>query len=301
MQIRIPVPSRGTPGVRQQALAADLVRIIQKVAVNTSSPHPTPASAAAANRLQRLAQIRVRSRHVETARRGGAQGRRQRGDRQPRPQRQAGRRRGDPPGGPDRPRRPRLRAPDEAARRAGPTRRARPAGAAEPDLPGVRGGRRRRARPAGASRRSSAPRRPAGSRRPTTSTCSSSNRSRASSSPAGSTRRRTPGTTTTPGWRPASCRPSWSTRRSKGSAFPGSRATTRSRSSRRWGTCSRSATRGSGCCSARPITFRRRGSWRRRGRSPPAPASRCGRTRSRTRSTRSRPPRRRRPACSRRR
>ena len=108
-----------------------------------------PTSPPTTQWLQRLAQIVVRSRHVQTARRGRAQGRGQRGHRQPRAQRQARRLRGDPPGGAHRPRRARLRAADQAARRAGPAGRAGAARAAEPDLPGVRRGRRRRARPAG--------------------------------------------------------------------------------------------------------------------------------------------------------
>ena len=128
-----------------------------------------------------------------------AQGRGQRGDGQPRPEREARRVRADPPGGPDGARRPGLRATDQAARRARPPRRAGPARAAEPDLPGLRRGRRGRASRSRATRRSCAPRPSAACRRRTTSTSSSSSRSRASSSPAACTRRPTRRTATTAG------------------------------------------------------------------------------------------------------
>ena len=163
----------------------------------------------------------------------------------------------DPPGGPHRARRPRLRAADQAARRARPTRRPGPARAAEPDLPGLRRGHRRRPRPARASRRSCAPRPPAACPRPTTSSCCSSSRSRASSSPAACTRRRTRRTATTRVSPSAGCRRSSSTPRSTASGSRASRATTRSPSSRRWATSSRSATRGSACSPVPPTTCRR--------------------------------------------
>ena len=101
------------------------------------------------------------------------------------------------PGGAHRARRPGLRAADQAARRAGPPRRPRAAGAPEPDLPGVRRGHGRRPRRSAGSRRSCAPRPRAASPRRTTSSCCSSSRCRGSCSPAASTPSRTRRTATT--------------------------------------------------------------------------------------------------------
>ncbi len=148
------------------------------------------------------------------------------------------------------------------------------------------------ASPSRATRRSSAPRRPAASPRPTTSSCCSSSRSRASSSPAASTPRRTrrhdhyapAGRAELPTVlvNAADRRPGLPARR---------RATTRSRSSRRWATSSRSAIRGSGCCWARRSRAlepqARGGPGARDG----GRVSRSTAARSSTRSTRSRRPR----------
>ena len=72
----------------------------------------------------------------------------ERGDGQPRPQRQARCRRRYPPGGPDGPGRARVRAPVTAAQAVGRPGRADHPGAGEPDLPGLRPGDRVGAGPA---------------------------------------------------------------------------------------------------------------------------------------------------------
>ncbi len=83
--------------------------------------------------------------HDTAAGGGGGVREGQRGHGQPRAQRQAGRFRGDAPGGAHGARRARVRAADAASRGARAPRRPCPARAAEPDLPRLRRGRRRRA------------------------------------------------------------------------------------------------------------------------------------------------------------
>ena len=162
-----------------------------------------------------------------------------------------GRLRGHPGRGADRARRARLRAAHQAARRARPAGRPGPARAAEPDLPGVRRGRRRARWPSEGSPPCCAPRPPAGSPRPTTSTCCSTSRSPAWSSPAATTPRPTPPHEhyrRLPGAQAAGRAGQRGHRRPRLPA--GVRATTRSPSSRRTATCARSATSGSAWCSA---------------------------------------------------
>ena len=173
-----------------------------------------------------------------------------------------------------------------------PARRARPAGAAEPDLPGLRRGRLGRPRPAGLHAR---PVHPDGRRRVRGRLC----RPAAPAAGVGRRLRRRP---VRPGRRAA--RPLPPPRRARPAHGPGQRrdrrarvsracrATTRSRSSRRWATCSRSATRGSACSlGPRDHVPSRRKLERAQGAAPPRRASTSGPTTSPTPCTRSRPPR----------
>ena len=166
-----------------------------------------------------------------------AQGRGQRGDRQPGAQRQArASREATRAGGAHRARRPRLRAADQAARRARPARRPGPARAAEPDLPGVRRGGRRRARAAGLHAGAVHPdrrrRHRGGLRRAAAPAAGVGRRLRRRPLRAGATRR----TSTTSGSPSATC-PTVLVNAAdrRRSASRGCRATTRSPSSRRSG------------------------------------------------------------------
>ena len=162
---------------------------------------------------------------------------------------------GDPRGGADGPRRPRLRAPVQAARRAGATGGPRPARAPEPDLPGLRRGRWAAPSRSRATRRSCAPRPPVASPRPTTSSCCSSSRSRASCSPAACTPQADgPARALRAASRSGSLPTVLVNAAIDGLGFPGLVRRRGRRRSRRSATSRRSGTRGSGCCSGRPTT-----------------------------------------------
>ena len=232
---------------------------------------------------------------AEVARKVG----RERGHRQPGPQRQARRVRVDPPGRAHRPRRAGLRAPGQAPRRAGPARRAGAAGAPEPDLPGVRRGDGRRARPARVHARAVHPDRRRHLR----------GRVRRPPAPAAGVGRRVRRRAVRPAGRAprplrAAARAGPADRarqrldRGPRASRP-SAATTRSPPSRRWPTCARSATRAIGVL-AGPRGPRAVEPQAARGagvREPP-PACGCPRRTSRGPGTRSRRPRPRPPACS---